>query len=179
MAEIIYEEGFEGQNNLDYIEGIEIGLGNEKKTLIYPKYARLSMIDNLNMLTDWDTEEETEQQAYASDGVAEDEELYRINSPAALFVSKYYTYHNGARCLPTLLIAQTIVDKYKEIDEQAKKIEGADLLSNFIDSRTKIWSCNRASFTCCYGANTKDFCPEMLEVFNPNLCVPCVLDYEY
>lgn len=28
MAKIIYKEGFEGQNHLDCIEGIEIVLGN-------------------------------------------------------------------------------------------------------------------------------------------------------
>lgn len=176
MATIVYKEGCEGQNRLESIEGIEIKFG-ERKTLIYPKYARLSMIDNLNMLTEWETEEETESRAYASNGEIEDDELYRINSPAALFVSKFITYKYGARCLPTLLIAQTIADFRKEIDEQAKQIEGADLLSIFIDSRSKIWSCNRASFTCCYGANTKDYCPEVLEVFEPNLCIPCVLDY--
>lgn len=39
MARIVYKEGLEGQNRLECIEGIEIGLLNGQKALIYPKYA--------------------------------------------------------------------------------------------------------------------------------------------
>lgn len=177
MAQIIYKEGFEGRNELECIEGIEIRLGSGRKTLIYPKYERLSMIDNLNMLTEWDAEDVIDVEAYASDGIAEDEELYRINSPASLFVSKFITHKFGARCLPTLKIAQEVADNYDQIDELSEKIEDADLLCDFIDSKSKIWTCNRASFSCCYGVNAKDGSPEVLEVFKSNLCIPCVLDY--
>ena len=33
MAKIIYKESFEGQNHLECIEGIEIGLGNRRKAM--------------------------------------------------------------------------------------------------------------------------------------------------
>ena len=122
MTRIIYRENFEGRNELECIEGIEISLGSGRKTLIYPKYASLSMIDNLNMLTDWDAEDVIDVEAYASDGIAEDDELYRINSPASLFVSKFITHKYGARCLPTLKIAQEIADNYDQIDDLAEKI---------------------------------------------------------
>lgn len=177
MARIIYKEGFERRNELEYIEGIEIEYGNGRKTLIYPQYARLSMIDNLNMLTDWDAEDVIDVEAYASDGIEENDELYRINSPASLFVSKFITHKYGARCLPTLKIAQEVADNCDQIDDLAEKIEGADLLCDFIDSKSKIWTCSRASFSYCYGVNTKDGNTETLEVFKPNLCIPCVLDY--
>ena len=39
MAEIIYMEGMDGQNNLSSIEGIEIDLLNGQKALIFPKYS--------------------------------------------------------------------------------------------------------------------------------------------
>lgn len=67
MAQIIYKEGFEGRNELECIEGIEIEYGNGRKTLIYQQYASLSMIDNINMLTDWDAEDVIDVEAYASD----------------------------------------------------------------------------------------------------------------
>ena len=40
MAKIIYKEGCEGQNKLSCIEGIEIGLLNGQKALIFPKYSK-------------------------------------------------------------------------------------------------------------------------------------------
>lgn len=175
MAQIIYKEGFEGRNELECIEGIEIEYVNGRKTLIYPKYTRMSMIDNLNMFLDWDAEEESIKQAYASDGIAEDDELYRINSPASLFVSKFMTYKYGARCLPTLEIAHESAERFKEIDEMAMQIKGADLLRDHYDDN--IMTCQRAANNRYYAVNMKNRNVEELEVFESNLCIPCVLDY--
>lgn len=44
MAKVIYKEDFEGQNHLECIEGIEIGLDNGRKALIFPKYARRKIL---------------------------------------------------------------------------------------------------------------------------------------
>lgn len=175
MARIIYKEGFEGQNELESIEGIEISFAIGRKTLIYPKYARLAMIDNLNMFLEWESEEESIKQAYASDGDAENEELYRINSPAALFVSKFVTYKYGARDLPTLSVARDIIRKWKEIDEMASRIKGADLLRDRYDDN--IMTCQRAENNRYYAVNLKNRNVVEPEVFESNLCIPCVLDY--
>ena len=40
MARIVYKEGFDGQNRLECIWGIEINLLNGQKALIYPKYSK-------------------------------------------------------------------------------------------------------------------------------------------
>lgn len=174
MAQIIYREGFEGRNELEGIEGIEINYG-KRKALIYPKYTRLSMIDNFNMFLEWESEEESIAQAYESNGIAEDEELYRINSPASLFVSKFITYKYGARCLPTLGVARDIVGKWKEIDKMASQIKGADLLRDRYDDN--IMTCQRAANNRYYAVHLKNGYVEELEVFESNLCIPCVLDY--
>ena len=39
MAKIIYREGCERKKKLSCIEGIEIGLLNGQKVLIFPKYS--------------------------------------------------------------------------------------------------------------------------------------------
>ena len=49
MAKIIYREGCEGQNKLSFIEGIEIGLFNGQKALIYPRYAESQMLTSYQM----------------------------------------------------------------------------------------------------------------------------------
>lgn len=71
MAEIIYKDGFDGQNHLECIEGIEIGLENGRKALIFPKYARRKILRKNFDLEDWDSEEMTIKQAMASDGEAD------------------------------------------------------------------------------------------------------------
>lgn len=49
MVRIIYKKGFEGQNKIACIEGIEIDMLNGQYTLIYPKYAYLPMADEENI----------------------------------------------------------------------------------------------------------------------------------
>lgn len=53
MARIVYKKGLEGQNTLEYIEGIEINLLNGQKALIYPRYRERVMILK-NKITYWD-----------------------------------------------------------------------------------------------------------------------------
>lgn len=171
MAEIIYKEGCEGQNRLNAIEGIEIEFDGGK-TLIFPKYANRVMLYKNFDLEDWDSDEMTIEEAMASNGGAENEELYRINSPAAKFVSQFRTFKWGARDLPNLRLAVEIQKQRREIDRQAEKIVGADLLRGL----GSIWSCSPASGDSCYivqinGSILTDI------VCNRNICVPCVLGF--
>lgn len=173
MARIIYKEGFEGQNHLECIEGIEIGLGNGRKALIFPKYTKHVILNKNFDLEDWDSEEMTTKQAIASDGGADNEELYRISSPASMFVSSCMTDKWGMRDLPDLCLAVEIQKQRREIDRQAEKIVGADLLRENLGG---IWSCARASGDSCYialfnGTIFSDI------VCNKHICVPCVLNY--
>ena len=170
MARIIYKEGFEDRNDLECIEGIEIGLSNGRKALIFPKYVNCKMLLDKFDLEDWDSEEMTIKQAIESDGVADNEELYRISSPAEMFVCSFKTDKCGMRDLPDLSLAVEIQKQLGWINMQAEKIVGADLL------RGSIWSCSRAFGDSCYivqssGAISTDI------VCDEHICVPCVLNY--
>ena len=170
MARIIYKEGFEGQNHLECIEGIEIGLENGRKALIFPKYAWRKILRKNFDLEDWDSEEMTIKQAMASDGEADNEELYRISSPAEMFVSGFMTDKWGMRDLPDLCLAVEIQKQRREIDRQAEKIAGADRLYG------SIWSCSRASGDSCYLALFDETIFSDI-VCDEHICVPCVLNY--
>lgn len=171
MAEIIYKEGFDGQNHLECIEGIEIVLDNGRKALIFPKYARCKILRKNFDLEDWDSEEMTIKQAIVSDGEADNEELYRISSPAEMFVSCFMTDKWGMRDLPDLRLAVEIQKQRREIDRQAEKIAGADMLL-----RGSIWSCARASGDRCYLALFDEAIFSDI-VCDEHICVPCVLNY--
>ncbi len=58
-AKILYKAGYEGQNRLECIEGIEIELLNGQKALIYPKYAVRQMLSS-EQIDKWDAKELTE-----------------------------------------------------------------------------------------------------------------------
>lgn len=167
MARIIYKEGFEGQNHLECIEGIEIGLENGRKALIFPKYAWRKILRKNFDLEDWDSEEMTIKQAMASDGEADNEELYRISSPAEMFVSGFMTDKWGMRDLPDLCLAVEIQKQRREIDRQAEKIAGADRLCG------SIWSCSRASGDSCYLALFDETIFQTLYVTNIYACHVC------
>lgn len=173
MAEIVYKEGFEGQNNLECIEGIEIGLGNGRKALIFPKYTKHVILNKNFDLEDWDSEEMTTKQAIASDGGADNEELYRISSPAAMYVSHFVTNKWGLRDLPDLRLAVEIQKQRMKIDKLAEKIGGADLLS---ENRGGIWSCAREFGDSCYIAQIDGTVATDI-ICNEHVCVPCVLNY--
>lgn len=175
MAEIIYKEGSDGQNHLECIEGIKIVLDNGRKALIFPKYAWRKILRKNFDLEDWDSEEMTIKQAMASDGEADNEELYRISSPAEMFVCAFMTDKWGLRDLPDLRLAVEIQKQRMEIDKQAEKIVGADLLREY---RGDIWSCARASGDSCYIVlfdKSISIFPDI--VCDEHVCVPCVLNY--
>ena len=173
MVEIIYKEGFEGLNHLECIEGIEIRFDNIRKSLIFPKYADCKMLDRNFDLEDWDSEEMTIKQAMKSDGGADNEELYRISSPAEMFVCGFKTDKWGMRDLPDLRLAVEIQKQRMEIDKLAEKIGGADLLS---ENRGGIWSCAREFGDSCYIAQIDGTVATDI-ICNEHVCVPCVLNY--
>lgn len=172
MAEIVYKEGCEGKNRLNAIEGIKIEFDGGK-SLIFPKYAKHVILNKNFDLEDWDSDEMTIEEAMASDGGAENEELYRINSPAEIFVCQFQTFKWGMRDLPNLAIAMEIVRQMREIDRQAEKIAGADRLQDFSGG---IWTCSRASGDRCYIAYMDSAILAKI-VCSRNICVPCVLNY--
>lgn len=144
MAKIIYKQGFEGQNRLEHIEGIEISLLNGQKALIYPKYENAALINRAD-ISKWTAKEENEIKALKKmDNNWDTGELLDLNSPAAEYVSQFSSDGQGIFALPTLLAALEIIDQKKDIDALAKTIEGADLLGNF---SSHIWTCSRY-FSC-------------------------------
>lgn len=140
MARIIYKEGCEGMNRLEYIEGIEIELLNGYKVLVFPKYKVLPLLDE-DKIKDWKTSELNEMQALkVIDGKALTDELLELGSPATEFVRQFKFDRRGGFDLPTLLAAGEIADQKKDIDAIAITIEGADLLR---DVCSCLWSCCR------------------------------------
>lgn len=171
MARIVFRKGCYDYR-LSSIEGIEIGLDNGRKALIFPKYAKLKMTNRDFDLEDWDAKEMTMEQAVASDGGADNEELFRITSPAAMYVSHFVTNKWGMRDLPDLRLAVEIQKQREEIDRQAEKIDGADLLR---ENRGSIWSCAREFGDSCYIAQIDGTVATDI-VCNEHVCVPCVLN---
>lgn len=140
MARIIYKDGYEGQNRVECIEGIEIDLMNGQKALIYPKYSNEKLLD-LKDRDRWFAEGISETAALRlRDNQAATAELLKAGSPAARFVTRFTSERFGRFGLPTLLAALEITEQKSEIDELARKIDGADLLEDFISS---VWSCSR------------------------------------
>lgn len=106
-------------------------------------------------------------------GGADNEELFRITSPAAMYVSHFVTNKWGLRDLPDLRLAVEIQKQRMEIDKQSEKIGGADLLS---ENRGGIWSCAREFGDSCYIAQIDGTVATDI-VCNEHVCVPCVLNY--
>ena len=142
MARIIYKNGHEGENRLEYIEGIEIELLNRQKALIYPKYSREVMLAGSDEICNWDSPIETEIEALKREYTGyRTEQLVALDSPAAMWVTQFYADNYGIFALPSLLAAMEIQYQKKDIDELAKTIEGANLLRDF--TCCDIWSCSR------------------------------------
>lgn len=147
MANIIYKVGCEGQNKLSYIEGIEIELLNGQKALIYPRYAERMMLA-LEQIDAWEAEKETEIEALkTTDTTIVTEHLRSLDSPAAVWASRFYSDNHGIFLLPSLLAALEIQHQRKEIDALADTIEGADLLR---DCFSILWSCSWYSEIGCW-----------------------------
>ena len=168
MARIIYKDGCEGQNRLECIEGIEIGLLNGQKALIYPKYGKRTLL-NLKYKERWHDVGISEPAALRlRDNQAATTALLDAGSPAAGFVSGFVSEKFGRFGLPTLLAAMEITEQRREIDELAKNIEGADLLKDFHGG---VWACSRYNKGCgwiAYGgsglAYGGDLCGSYLSV---------------
>lgn len=158
MAKIIYKEGCEGQNKLSCIEGIEIGLLNGQKALIFPKYSKEYLMQS-DQIDKWNGCALSEIEALkVEDTVSETVALFNLGSPAANWVLLFVTNDRRQFSLPSLLAAMEIQHQKEEIDALAETIEGADLLRDFA---SLVWSCSRfitalgwfaGGFGCAYGS---------------------------
>lgn len=169
MARIVYKEGFDGQNRLECIWGIEINLLNGYKALIYPKYSKKA-IHVESSLSFWSARISNEIEALKNeDNQGATDALLICGSPAARFVTQFRCNHR-IFALPTLLTAMEIQDQKDEINIIAETIEGADLIN--VDDG--IWSCSRYNKYYCWYVNdhhvTADNC-----LYNFHLCVPTLL----
>lgn len=140
MARLIYKEGFEGQNRLECIEGIEIELLNGQKALVYPKYTEEVMLPK-DKIASWDATETSEIEALKKeDNSWATGALLSCGSPAAEYVSNFRSDKYGLFALPTLMASMEIQSQKEDIDAIAKTIKGTDLLRDFISC---TWSCSR------------------------------------
>lgn len=123
MARIVYKKGFENQNKLEYIEGIEIEMLNGQCALIYPKYAELPFL-SYDQIDKWKEDDLMEVEALKEeDNIRVTDELLMLNSPAAKFVSQFKSDAYGHFNLPTLIAAVEITYQREGINTIAKTIE--------------------------------------------------------
>lgn len=142
MAKIIYKEGREGQNKLSCIEGIEIGLLNGQRALIFPKYSKEYLMQS-DQIDKWNSCALSEIEALkVEDTISDTAALVILDSPAANWVFKFSTKDGRNFWLPSLLAAMEIQHQKEDIDALAETIEGADLMRDFTSS---VWSCSRTS----------------------------------
>lgn len=171
MAKIIYKKGFENQNKLECIEGIEIEMLNGQNALIYPKYADLPVLDWYKF-DDWKAKFMTEFEALkVEDSAEETDELLALDSPAAEFVRKFRSDIHGNFNMPTVLAAMEIVRQLKEINELAGTIDGADLLEEGVI----VSSCSRFRREFRWVANSGYGFAYYNGLYSHDTCVPIVL----
>ena len=140
MAKIIYRKGMEGQNKLSCIEGIEIGLLNGQRALIFPKYSEDSLMGR-EIITRWGARDLSMIEALkVEDTVIDTVALFNLGSPAANWVLLFVAKDGRQFSLPSLLAAMEIQHQEEEIDALAETIEGADFLRDF---PSDVWSCSR------------------------------------
>ena len=172
MAKIVYKEGYEGQNKLSCIEGIEIDLFNGQKALIYPKYALKKMLTP-EKIYKWDAAIEEEVEALkVTDTSFATQRLLDFGSPAAEWTSQFCSDERGRFNLPSLLAAMEIRHQAKEIDALANTIEGTDLLKNYFPS---ILSCSRCSKESCWYIFGRGGYTDGSDLDHSNLAVPTIL----
>ena len=173
MAKIIYKKGYEGQNKLSSIEGIEIDLLNGQKALIYPRYAERQMLISYR-ISKWSAKNETEIEALkVTDTILATQQLFDLGSPAAKWVALFHTTNkHRIFCLPSLLAAMEIQHQKEEIDALAETIEGADLLRDFTSI---VWSCSRYNADGCWCSYGDVGFPGNGILISENLAVPLVL----
>ena len=142
MAKIIYREGCEGQNKLSCIEGIEIGLLNGQRALIFPKYSKEYLMQS-DQIDKWNARALSEIEALkVEDTFSETVALFNLGSPAANRVLLFVTEDRRQFGLPSLLAAMEIQYQKEEIDALAETIEGADLLCDYTEV---VLSCSQYS----------------------------------
>ena len=132
----------EGQNKMFCIEGIEIGLFNGQKALIFPKYSKEPLLRG-EQIDKWNARALSEIEALKiEDTIGDTAALVILDSPAANWVFLFVTKDGRQFSLPSLLAAMEIQHQKEEIDALAETIEGADLLRDFASG---VWSCSRNS----------------------------------
>lgn len=170
MARIVYKEGYEGQNRLDCIEGIEIEMMNGQCALIYPKYEELPFADEKN-INEYKRIIEKEIDALkAEDSMEATNKLIALGSPSARFVRQFNSNIYGSYNLPTLIAAIEISNQSKDINAIAKTIEGADL----IEDDAEISTCFQATNFSRWFAYGGGFLGSTASVY-PNTCVPTIV----
>lgn len=142
MARIIYKDGYEDQNRLECIEGIEIDLLNGQRALIYPRYSNEELLDPKDRYRWLDAGISVMRALRLRDNQAATAALLKAGSPAARFATKFTSEKFGRFGLPTLLAAMEITEQDGEIDKLARKIDGADLMKYFSSG---VWSCSRGN----------------------------------
>lgn len=170
MARIVYKKGFEGQNKLECIEGIEIGMSNGQYALIYPKYEDLPLLYNRS-INEWKAKTMTQIEALnAEDNVSATDELLSFDSSAAKFVRQFKSDVYGHFNLPTLLAAMEIIYQREDINVLAETIEGAELLEEFIH----VSSCFRCGLGSRWIANSFSRFADVDVLHNSYACVPTI-----
>ena len=171
MAKIIYKKGFEGQNKLDCIEGIEIEMMNGQYALIYPKYAELPLL-NFDKIDDWETKALTQIEAMkVEDNTRVMDELLALGSSAAKFVRQFKSDIHGLFNLPTLLAAMEIIYQREDINAIANIIEGADFLEENVD----VTSCSYYNQVGMWVASGCGGFVSADGLNNSHLCVPTIV----
>lgn len=170
MARIVYKKGFEGQNKLECIEGIEIDMSNGQYALIYPKYEDLPLLYNRS-INEWKAKAMTQIEALnTEDNVSATDELLSFDSSAAKFVRQFKSDVYGHFNLPTLLAAMEIIYQREDINALAETIEGAELLEEFIH----VSSCFRCGLGSRWIANGFSRFADVDVLHNSYACVPTI-----
>ena len=172
MAKIIYRKGMKGQNKLSAIEGIEIGLLNGQKALIFPKYSKDPLLRG-EQIDKWNARALSEIEALkVEDTVSETVALFNLGSPAANWVLLFVTEDRRQFSLPSLLAAMEIQHQKAEIDALAETIEGADLLIDFISD---VVSCSKCFSNTYWYINGINGYAGNKAIYNSCLVVPTIL----
>ena len=162
----------EGQNKLSCIEGIEIGLLNGQRALIFPKYSKEYLMQS-DQIDKWNGRALSEIEALkVEDTVSETVALFNLGSPAANWVLLFVTNDRRQFSLPSLLAALEIQHQKEEIDALAETIEGADLLRDFTSG---VWSCSRYRASGGWVAYGNGGCAVNYYLGGAYLAVPTIL----
>lgn len=171
MARIIYKKGFEGQNKIECIEGIEIDMMNGQCALIYPKYADLPIL-YFKQYDDWKAKSMKKIEALKEENSKKvTDDLLALDSPAAKFVRQFRNDVFGYFSIPTLFTAMEIAYQIEDIDALAKTIEGADTLKKY----AVVSSCSRYTRYCRWIVNGYTLFISNYGLSESSACVPTIV----